>query len=247
MVGAVKHFSTRDVEVLRAAMAGPPSRFRPPAALLEIRDAWRTVQVRQLFRLSLEALLHWTLTVVRDTPKTTEALVGSFLDQVAGARRYGTARAWLAAVRPRNTGPTELMTEISAALDVAGDDLPKAIIRGLAFSLGEVPGKENAFERPDRLPLLRARREEQARENTSPADFVRHVLESWVLAQHVYWSVGRGLADARAQGKTLLRLKVVLDEGGWALAPGVSPGLPPVPTPDRLQTMVSLAEECCLL
>jgi hypothetical protein len=215
--------------------------------LLQIQDAWRTVQVRQLFRLSLEALLHWTLAVVGGTPKTTEALVGSFLDQVAGTRRYGTAHAWLAALRPQNTGPTELMAEISAALEGAVDDLPKAVMRGLAFCLAEVPRKENAFERPDRLPLLRARREAQARENTSPADFVRHVVESCVLAQHVYWSVARGLADARAQGKTLLRLKVVLDEGGWALAPGVSAGSSPEPTPDRLQTMVTLATECGLL
>lgn len=68
-----------------------------------------------------------------------------------------------------------------------------------------------------------------------------------MLAQHVYWSVGRGLADARAQGKTLLRLKVVLDEGGWALAPGVSAGSVPLPTADRLETMVTLASECGLL
>jgi hypothetical protein len=33
----------------------------PPPDLVEIRDAWRRVQVRQLFRLSLEALLHWTV------------------------------------------------------------------------------------------------------------------------------------------------------------------------------------------
>jgi hypothetical protein len=45
-----------------------------------------------------------------------------------------------------------------------------------------------------------------------------HVLESRVLAQHSYWSVGRGLADARARGRILLRLKIILDEGGWAHA-----------------------------
>jgi hypothetical protein len=63
------------------------------------------------------------------------------------------------------------------------------------------------------------------------------------LAQHAYWSVGRGRADARAQGKTLLRLKVILDEQGWTLAPGLSRGSPPEPTPDRLRTMISLATE----
>ena len=117
------------------------------------------------------------------------------------------------------------------------------------IAVGEYPPVETGkhTSHPDRLPLARARREAEARESVPPRDFLRHVLESWVLAQHVYWSVGRGLADARAQGKTLLRLKVVLDEGGWEAAPGISAGAPPVPTPDRLQTMVSLAAECGLL
>jgi hypothetical protein len=97
------------------------------------------------------------------------------------------------------------------------------------------------------LPLFRARREAEAWGKAPTKNFVRHILESWVLAQHVYWSVGRGLADARARGKTILRLKVVLEEGGWTLAPGASRGLPPVPTPDRLQTALSLATECGLL
>jgi hypothetical protein len=247
MLAAAKNASTNDINVLRSAMAGPPSRFRPPANLLETQEAWRTVQVRQLFRLSLEALLHWTVTRLGDMPKSTGALVSSFLDHIPGAKKHATARQWLAAIRPHNTGPTDLMADISAALDSSSDELPKTILRGIGFCHAEKPERENHFERPDRLPLSRARREAEARENGSVRDFVRHVLESWVLAQHVYWSVGRGLADARAQGKTLLRLKVVLDEGGWALAPGVAAGSPPSPTPDRLETIVTLAEECSFL
>jgi hypothetical protein len=73
----------------------------------------------------------------------------------------------------------------------------------------------------------------------SVQEFLRHVFESWVLAQHVYWSVGRGLADARAQIRVLLRLKVILDEGGWTLAPGATRGNPPVPTADRLHTVIT--------
>lgn len=247
MLAAAEYCRTMEVEALRSAMAGPPSRFKPPVSLLDTRQAWRTVQVRQLFRLSLEASLYWILTVLRDTPESTDTLVGSFLDRVPGANKNGTARQWLAAVKPQNTGPTELMAEISTALGSSADDLPRATSRGIALCLAEAPEPENVFQRPDRLPVSRARREAQARENGSARDFTRHVLESWVLAQHVYWSVGRGLADARAQGKTLLRLKVVLDEGGWALAPGVSAGSVPLPTADRLQTMVHLASECGLL
>ena len=139
------------------------------------------------------------------------------------------------------------MKRIEEALNVpTAPDLAPSITAALAFCLAEAPEQESDFERLDRLPLFRARREATAREAGSIKDFVRHVFESWVLAQHVYWSVGRGLADARAQGKTLLRLKVILDEGGWTLAPGASRGSPPLPTPDRLQTVASLARECGL-
>ena len=103
--------------------------------------------------------------------------------------RYGTARAWLVAVRPQNTGPTALITEVSAALDEALDDLPKAIMRGPAFCLAEVPRKENAFERPDRLPLLPVRCEAQVRENASPADFVLTLLNPGFLRSRSIWSV----------------------------------------------------------
>jgi len=248
MLAVAKHASTTEVEVIRGVMAGLPSRFKPATSLLDIRGAWRTVQVRQLFRLSLEALFYWVLIDLEETPKSTDALVESFLKQLPSVKKYSNARKWLDVAMPVGSGPTELIAEISDALyGGPSPDLAQTIIRGIAFCLAEIPQQENHFERPDRLPLFRARKEAQAREKGSTRDFVCHVFESWILAQHVYWSVGRGLADARAQGKTLLRLKVVLDEGGWALAPGVSRGSPPLPTPDRLQTIVSLAAECGLL
>ena len=81
----------------------------------------------------------------------------------------------------------------------------------------------------------------------STRDFVRHVLEFRVLAQHVYWSVGRGLADARARGKTILRLRVALEDGGMEAHFNIYARLAPVPTPDRLETALSLAKECELL
>jgi len=248
MLAAAKHASTTEVDIIRGVMAGPPSRFTPTLPLLSTREAWRTVQVRQLFRLSLEALFYWILIDLEGSPKSTDAMVDSFLKKLPFAKRSASARNWLDAALPVKAGPTELMAEISEALNNGpSPDLPQTIVRGMAFCLGETLQQEHQFERPDRLPLFRARKEAQAREKGSTRDFMRHVFESWILAQHVYWSVGRGLADARAQGKTLLRLKVVLDEGGWALAPGVFRGSPPVPTPDRLQTIVSLAGEGGLL
>ena len=102
-------------------------------------------------------------------------------------------------------------------------------------------------ERSDRLPLKRARTEFEQRRDERPFEFMRHVIESWLFAQHTYWSIGRGLADARARGKTILRLKVVLEDGGWTLTPGVARGSFPLPTADRLRTALSLAHECGLI
>src|ERR1019366_10114124 len=98
-------------------------------------------------------------------------------------------------------------------------------------------------------PLKRARDEAKSLESEKPVEFVKHILSSWVLGQHVYWSVGRGLADARSDGRTILRLKVVPEEGGWTLAPGAAPNFnnPPRATPDRLATLMNLMREADLL
>ena len=228
-------------------MAGPPSAFKPPAHLLNTGEAWRRIQVRQLFRLSLEALFYWTIVNLEGEPKGTDALVDMFLKQLPYLSKQTSVRKWLAAAVPAAMGPTELIKKIEKGLEApAGTDLAPSITAAIAFCLAEPPQQVNDFEQPDRLPLFRARQEAAARENGPLKDFVRHIFESWVLAQNVYWSVGRGLGDARAQGKTLLRLKVILDESGWTLAPGLSRGSPPEPTPDRLRTMISLARECGL-
>lgn len=140
------------------------------------------------------------------------------------------------------------MARIEDSLDDPGyKGLASNIATGLAFCIVEAPDQPEAFERADRLPLARARREAKAWSHASTRDFVRHVLESWVLAQHVYWSVGRGLADARARGKTILRLRVALEDGGWNLTSASARVSPPVPTPDRLKTALNLAKECELL
>ena len=38
--------------------------------------------------------------------------------------------------------------------------------------------------------------------------------------------------------------RIVMDEGGWTLTPGAQARGAPVPTPDRLQTAISLLQEC---
>jgi hypothetical protein len=227
-------------------MAGAPSNFAP-AGLDTALSAWRYLQVRQLFRFALEAFLYWIIMEIGSTPRSTDSLVDAFVSQAIRKPGRITAREWL---HSRNvaSGPIELINKITRALEVRSNvEQVSGIVDGLAFSLAEAPQQEQLFERADRLPLFRARQEAEAWGDHSIKDFVRHVVESWVLAQHVYWSVGRGLADARAGGKTILRLKVVLEEAGWTLAPGASQLSPPQPTPDRLQTALNLAEECGLL
>jgi hypothetical protein len=248
MLAASIYRKSTDTAVLRAAMAGVPSKFKAPGDLVEIRDVWRTVQVRQLFRFSLESLFYWIMLKLDDgVPRSIDLLVGAFLDSLPP---HGNVRAvdWVRAMRSGNFGPTELIERIqqSWAAEVPAD-LPHSVARGLAFCLTEPTATRPRPQQAERLPLTRAQNEAAARSHVSVPAFMRHVLESWVLAQHAYWSVGRGLADARAGGRALLRLRIILDEGGWTLTPGASSGGAPRPTPDRLETAISLAKECRLL
>jgi hypothetical protein len=233
-----------DTDRLRAKMAGPPSKFVPPKGLEKTWKDFRRLQVRQLFRLALESLFWWTLGNLEMKPKSIEAIVDAFLQQLPGGGIQRTAGNWLRAMLPGDIGPTELIDRIESAMNKPGaNDLSQSIAAAISFCLTEAAADESRYERHDRLPLVRARHEADVRKDGSVEEFLRHVFESWILAQHVYWSVGRGLADARARGKTLLRLRVVLEEVGWTLAPGASRGNPPVPTADRLYTAVTLAQE----
>jgi hypothetical protein len=246
MLAATAHAETADIVSIRRTMTGAPSNFVPPASLNDAFEAWRRVQVRQLFRLSLEALFYWTILQLEGGPRSIDTLVGAFLDQT-GRPEEGSAREWLDNIP--GSGATELMLLIENAMNESPPEgnLASKIANGLSFCLAEAPEHGQHFEGADRLPLFRARREADAWGKAPTRSFVRHILETWVLAQHVYWSIGRGLADARARGKTILSLKVVLEEGGWTLAPGASRGSPPAPTPDRLETALTLAGECGLL
>ena len=246
MLAAVHHVGTTDDGHVRAVMTGLPSEFEPPAdSLLNIRDKWRLLQVRQLFRLSLEAFFFWTTRKLDGPKRSIHSLVNEFLDQVPRSLGATNADAWIQSLISPLDGPTELIRHIEQALDDPGlGDLPNRIARGLAFSLTEET--PDLKHQPERLPLWCAQEEARARLVSPVFDFVRHVLESWVLAQHTYWSVGRGLADARARGRMLLRLRIILDEGGWTLTPGSRVGAPPRATADRLRTALSLARECGL-
>jgi hypothetical protein len=236
-----------NVAAVRRRMAGPPSRLRVQDGQIDTVANWRRVQCRQLFRLCLEAFFYWVTLQLGAGPMSSQGLVTRFIKQASGGRRFATTAKWIEYHYDENVGPVELLEDVQNALQGDDEQFAPAIMRGLSFCLMTDLQEGAVSERSDRLPLKRARNEFEQRRDARPFDFMRHVLESWLFAQHTYWSIGRGLADARARGKTILRLKVVLEDGGWTLTPGVASGSFPLPTADRLRTALSLAHECGLI
>lgn len=248
MLAVAEHIGSAEADKVRESMTRKASRLGLSTDFDDVSLAWRRVQMRQAFRLALEALFSWLIRQLGRGPLSTEQVVANLIEQ-ADQPSNRKASAWLDLFAPSSRSPVRMINKITKALQEGDDsDLVPTIIEGLAYCIREAPLHPQPFETRERLPLSRARSEAVAWANGSTADFARHIVESWVLAQHVYWSVGRGLADARSRGKTILRLKVVMEEGGWTLAPGVSskPSIPRA-TPDRLETALSLCRECDLL
>jgi hypothetical protein len=225
-------------------LSGPPSKFVPSLAVAEVGTKWRLVQMRQLFRLALEGLLHWVVLNLAERPLQTENLIDRFLEQTGPA---DSVAAWIDTKLFGVMSIPERISQIQYALDDPEKltDLAKAIRQGLAISLSE-NYEETPAHSNDRLPLSRASKEAMGLADQTVREFLRHVFGAWVFGQHVYWAVGRGLGDARNRGKTILRLKVVQEEGGWTLAPGTNSRAVPRATPDRLETAVSLMKEAAL-
>lgn len=246
MLAASSYKRSVDTAELRVAMYKVPEKVGSHEELLETRARWRRVQVRQLFRLALESLLYWVMLNLEASPRSVEALVKAFLEALPLDGNM-SAGDWIRDLASHDLSPNDLIDRITE--DLRGGvpvELPYNIARALALCLTEPNTMSQHHQPVDRLPLARAQREAEARARAPVRDFIRHMIESWVFAQHSYWSVGRGLADARAGGRTLLRLRVLLDEGGWTLTPG-APITAPRPTPDRLETAISLAAESRLL
>ena len=100
------------------------------------------------------------------------------------------------------TGPADWVDRLEKSLAPLDNEVELlGVIRAaLAMSLSEAPEKAG-IERDDRLPLARAAKEAEDWKTQSPRAFIEHVLESWIFGQHSYWSIGRGLADARGRGR----------------------------------------------
>lgn len=229
-------------EDIRWRMADLPDAWNSPADRPAAADDWRQVQLRQLFRLALEGLFFWTIGRLLPGPLTTAQLAQAFLDALN--RKVPKAAGTWILDNSKIANPVEHIRALQAALREQAL-LPSAIVAALTLCLREAPSQAHPFENPDRLPLARAKKEAESWRQLSPSDFMARAFETWIMAQHAYWSVGRGLADARNRGKNILRLRIVMDEGGWTLTPGTTrQGNPPEPTPDRLDTAISLLAEC---
>ncbi|MBA4077623.1 MAG: hypothetical protein C0508_21525 [Cyanobacteria bacterium PR.023] len=157
---AVTYASTTATPKLRAVMSGPPSDFVPPTHLQRTWEDFRRLQVRQLFRLSLEALFYWTLGKLEARPQETQWIVDSFLNETSIIDKRQNTKKCLQSMCFSDKGPTELMGQIEAALSAPdGSDLAASIVQGIAFCLAEPIAPEAHFDRQDRLPLNRAKRE----------------------------------------------------------------------------------------
>jgi hypothetical protein len=230
---------------VRATMAAIDSGdWNASPTVVGVGAVWRKVQVRQVFRLALEALLHWMIKALDGGPMASAPLAHLFLSVTEQEAGQVDAASWFSRLT-YSENPVDHLDSLRDALrGIHVRPLEQVIAEALAFCIAEAPEKPEHFEASERLPLTRARDEYAQWKALTPAEFMARVLEIWVLAQHAYWCVGRGLADARGRGKTLLRLKVVMDEGGWTLTPGTRPGNPPIATPDRLESAIGLLAEC---
>jgi hypothetical protein len=208
--------------------------------LREAVVTWRGIQARQLFRLALESMFFWATREVGDGTRTLAQLTSAFLDFTPKA---ATASVWLLPrLDPDTVDVVGPLVQLEEALGgrITNSKLPAPIHAALRAALA--CRRTDSGEREDRLPLVRAEREARSFAKRTPAELLQFVLSAWVFGQHVSWSVGRGIADARQGTDRILRLKIVPDDSGWRLVPGSSTSAPR-PTPDRLNTAVTLLRE----
>jgi hypothetical protein len=233
------------VAAVRRAVSGDIEGFNVPADHAEAAAKWRKLQIRQLFRLAVEGTLGWVLERLQDRPMHGDVLARAFL-QEGGIDPWHPAReAWLDKV-PASASINEAIADLQGTLREPG--MPRfaaAAVHALALCLANAPATAEAFEIPERLPLPNAARQAQALAEWPARELARHVIENWVIAQHVYWAVGRGIQDARGRGNKLARLQVAMEEGGWQAMPNAR--LRPDPTADRIKTALTLSSQARLI
>ena len=175
----------------------------------------------------------------------TGALASRLL-KATGGQSGGTAIEWLLSLVPDEPSAVGAIDDLENTFPTRAG-LERAAMGALAISLTLPVDLNDGSHRQERLPIQRARADLDRLASATPLALLHHVIEQWIIAQHTYWSVGRGLADARAGAKRILRLRLVLEPGGWRVTRGQGSNRMPRPTPDRLRTALSLATESGLI
>lgn len=239
-----------------------------PADLIETQRLWSALQARQLQRIALEAMLVWIEAQIEKRGGAADA-EDLAADAAADARSTedkadsATVGIYLAAAASRDTGigwpaacahvaATDiftLMEELLSAQAGRVSSIPGLALRALAFAEAMAAGLREAGidssprgplgGNADRLPLNAMSRRLGSLRDHPMRDLWREIILSWVLAQHIRWSVARN-------GDGTQRLRLALDEGGWVRLRADRSG-PFGPTPDRLAAALSLASDCGLI
>lgn len=223
-------------EVLRPAMYDLSSN-----ELHEEVMRWRRVQVRQSFRLALEALFEWMVCEIDSGTLTTGEMARRLIEE-AGCAKGASAGEWFDTLVGEGTTVVGAMEQLQSCLQ-SRQGMGAAALSALAAAVLSPAELHDRSDRRERLPIAMAAADLRRLRDDTPEHLLSHVIESWIVAQHTYWSVGRGLADARAGGNKILRLRLVLEPNGWRVTRGQGSRGVPRPTPDRLRTAISLARE----
>lgn len=242
----VEDLGAQDTFPVRVEMCEADRPWLSDPDLASAANVWHALQLRQLFRLTLEGMFVWLQRQLESMSLPTSSLVERFLAQMVAFPVDSESPL----VTSEN--PAVLLAELERLLyDDASRDwetAPSAFFAALQFCMR--PQKQSSelqaveLRSPERLPLSIARERFQGWADLPEEEMLARVIEQWILGQHSFWSIGRGLADARSGGRILLRLKVVMGEDGWMLTPGANPGSVPAVTGDRLATAISLLRQC---
>lgn len=227
---------------------------------------WQVLQVRQLQRLALEALLSWfevrlSFTDDRDTGRISAAALkaikaktdvipdGATVDDLRGA--FASASASMDAFRALAQGssvwsPFQLMESIQKCVREQDDDVVPYALRALFICsrFTELLQPTKAIRRElmlgssERLSLVFVKDTIDRCGALTLAGFLQYLFENLILSQHF------SVAARRFDGQTQ-RLRVSIEEEGLSFL--ADKPLAPFVTPDRLATALSLMADCGLL
>ena len=255
------------IDAIRRRMAcaqTPNGRLEFDEDLTERHQRWAALQARQLQRLALESLFRWTENNTDEHGLPSEEIaaaahdaaceeedgadassVGDYLDL---ARQRAGRRGWPGACGTGGKADIfDLMAEIDDAQRNDEDRIPGLALRAIAYAdavtrslkdLGTSAGPAGPLGgHLDRLPLAAASERLRLGRERPMTTLWLEIIESWVIGQHVRWSVARN-------GDGTQRLRVALGDHGWMRLRGNAQSGAVNPTADRLRTALALASDC---